>query len=390
MSRNNRDAGTAKSRDTAAEDPRKGGALDQESAAAKADAPHPDHDAKPDGPDDLSKPSWGFTLKRTLREFMNDQCMDLAAALTYWAVLAIAPALLALVSILGLLGNSQDIVSQVMGYVEQMAPGAAGGQLETLLEAVTEQQSAGFALVTGLLVALWSASGYVMAFSRAMNRMYALDEGRPFWKLRPIILLVTLVLLVLVAVVVAALVLSGPVAAAVGNVVGLSDQAVTVWNIAKWPVIVLLVALTIAILYYATPNVQMPKFKWLSVGSFVAILVWAVATVGFAFYVSNFGSYDETYGALAGVILFLLWLWLTNNALLFGAELDSELERARELQAGIEAEKTLQLPPRDTSASEKRQEKIKEDVAAAKALRLSGGRTDDLDSVGGADRDARG
>lgn len=383
MSRNHRDAGAASSSGASpSQDPRTEDVPDKQSAAAKKDTPDPDHAAKPDGPDDLSKPSWKFTLKRTLREFMNDQCMDLAAALTYWAVLAIAPALLALVSIIGLFSNPQQVVDQVMTYVEELAPGAAGGELETLVETVAQQESAGLAFVTGLLVALWSASGYVMAFSRAMNRMYALDEGRPFWKLRPIMLLVTLVLLVLVVVVVAALVLSGPVAAALGNVVGLSDQAVTVWNIAKWPVIVLLVALIIAILYYATPNVKMPKFRWLSVGSFVAILVWAVATLGFGLYVANFGNYDETYGALAGVILFLLWLWLTNNALLFGAELDSEMERARELQAGIEAEETLQLPPRDTAASEKRQEKIKEDIAAAKALRLSEGRTQDLDEVG--------
>lgn len=349
------------------------------SAAAKADAPRPDHPAKPDSPTDLTKPSWLYVLRKTLREFQRDQVTDLAAALTYWAVLAVAPAALALVSLLGLVGDGDQIVDDVMETATEIAPGIELDTVRTVVEAVTSQEGAGLALVSGLLVALWSASGYVNAFSRAMNRMYEVDEGRPIWKLRPVMLLVTFVMLVLVAVVCAALVLSGPVAEAVGQLVGLGSVALTVWNIAKWPVIVLLVALIIAILYYATPNVQQPRFRWISIGSFVAILVWAVATVGFGLYVANFGSYDETYGALAGVIVFLLWLWLTNNALLFGAELDAELERTRQLQAGIPAEETIQLPPRDTAASEKKEEKHADDVRKGRALRLSRGADDDVD-----------
>ena len=339
-----------------------------------ADAPPPDDPSKPDSPPDLTGPTWRYALRKTLREFRAHDVTDLAAALTYWAVLAVAPAALALVSLLGVFGNGEQIVTDVMDTVRQIAPGLDLAAVRPVVENLASQQGAGLALLGGLLLALWSASGYVNAFARAMNRIYQVAEGRPIWKLRPVLLLVTLVLLVLVAIICAAMVLSGSVAQAIGSAVGLSELAVSLWNIAKWPVIVVLVALTIAILYYATPNVQQPRFRWISVGSLVAILVWALATLGFGLYVVYFGSYGQTYGALAGVIVFLLWLWLTNNALLFGAELDAEMERARELQAGIEAEETIQLPPRDTAASRKREAKAADDVGAGRALRLTRGR----------------
>ena len=351
----------------------------EQTAAAKSDAPHPDDARKPDSPDDLTKQSWKYVLKKTVREFNRDQATDLAAALTYWAVLAVAPAVLALVSLLGVFGDADVIVNRVMNAARGLAPEQALATIEDLVSDLTGQQGAGIGLIIGLLIALWSASGYVNAFSRAMNRMYELDEGRPFWKLRPIMLLVTLVVLVLVALICVALVLSGGVAEAVGAAIGLSDFSVTVWNIAKWPVVVGLVVVIIAVLYYATPNVRQPKMKWISVGSVVAIVVWAIATAGFALYVAKAGNYEATYGALAGVIVFLLWLWITNNALLFGAELDAELERARELQAGIAAEETVQLPPRDTKASDKKAKKREKEIAEAKALRQSRGRTLDAE-----------
>ena len=356
---------------------------DREHATSKAAAPEPDDPRKPGSPTDMTKPSWSYVLRKTLREYQRDEATDLAAALTYWAVLAVAPAALALVSLLGVFGDGEQIVDDVMDTAEKIAPSMELGTVRGIVENLASQEGAGLALVTGLLVALWSASGYVNAFSRAMNRIYEIDEGRPIWKLRPAMLAVTFVMLVLVAVVCAALVLSGPVAEAIGGVVGLSDVAVSVWDVAKWPVIVLLVALIIAILYYWTPNVRQPRFRWISVGAFVAILVWAVATAGFGVYVARFASYSETYGALAGVIVFLLWLWLTNNALLFGAELDAELERGRELQAGIRAEETIQLPPRDTKASAKKQEKHTRDVEAGRALRLSRGEHADPDELDG-------
>jgi membrane protein len=199
--------------------------------------------------------------------------------------------------------------------------------------------------------------------------MYEVQEGRPFYKLRPVMLLVTLVSVTIIAIIGLSLVVSGPVAEAIGDAIGLGGTALTIWNIAKWPVLAALVVLVIAILYYATPNVQQPKFKWMSIGAGIAIVVALIASLLFGFYVSNFGSYNETYGSLAGVIVFLLWIWIMNNALLFGAEFDSEVERARELQAGMPAEDTLQLPPRDTKKIEKDEKKEAEDIKRGRELR---------------------
>jgi len=338
---------------------------------ATTDAPAPDDPRKPRSPDDLTKPSWRYVARKTFREFFADQCTDLAAALTYYAVLAVAPALLVLVSLLGLTGDPATTVDKLLGIVQDLGPADAVKTFQPVLERLTTQSAAGITLIVGLVIALWSASGYVAAFSRGMNRVYEIPEGRPFWKLRPVLLLVTLALLVIAVLVVVALVLSGDVARSVGSTLGMSDTFVTVWNIAKWPVVVILVIVAIALLYWATPNVRQPKFRWMSVGAFVALLVWVLASVGFGFYVANFGSYDKTYGSLAGVILVLLWLWITNLALLFGAELDAELERGRQLQAGIPAEETIQLPPRDTKASDKKQAKAEEDVRRGRQLRRS-------------------
>ncbi|WP_024287528.1 YihY/virulence factor BrkB family protein [Cellulomonas sp. KRMCY2] len=339
-------------------------------AVDKVDAPEPDDPRKPDSPQDLTAPAWRYVLGRTLREFLRDQGTDLAAALTYWAVLAVAPAALALVSLLGVFGNGPEIVDRVLAA----APGGVLDGVEPLVKELAVNRGAGVGLVVGLVVALWSASGYVNAFGRAMNRIYEVDEGRPIWKLRPVMLLVTLVVLVLVAVTCVAMVLSGPVAETIGAAIGLSDATVAVWDLAKWPVVVALAVTIVAVLFYATPNVRQPRFRWISVGAVVAILVWAAATVGFGFYVGSFGRYETTYGALGGVIVFLLWLWITNNALLFGAELDAELERGRQLQAGITAEESIQLPPRDTAASAKRQAKRDYDIARGRALRRGRGR----------------
>ena len=345
-------------------------------AVERADAPAPEDPRKPTSPPQLTRQSWRHVLRMTLREFQTDNVTDLAAALTYWAVLALFPAVLALLSVLGLFSDAGAVVTRVMEIVGDVAPGLDLESIRPVVTDLAEQDRAGLALISGLVVALWSASGYVAAFSRAMNRIYEIDEGRPFYKLRPILLVVTLVTVLLAAVTLAAMVLSGPVAEAIGGVVGLSEVALGVWNVAKWPVIVLLVAAIIAVLYYWTPNVRQPRFRWISIGSLVAILVWALATAGFGLYVTYVASYGNTYGSLAGVIVFLLWVWITNNALLFGAELDAELERARQLQGGIVAEETLQLPPRDIEASAKKRAKADDDVAAGRALRLSRGGSD--------------
>ncbi|GAA1979909.1 YihY/virulence factor BrkB family protein [Isoptericola halotolerans] len=329
-------------------------------------------DSTPDSPPDLHGPHWKRAIKGAFREFGDDQCIDLAAALTFFAVLASAPALLALISVLGLVADAEAAVDSVTDTVSDFLPAETLAIIEPLVENAASSTGAGLALVLGLVVALWSASGYVTAFSRAMNRIYEVEEGRPFWKLRPIMLVVTVITVVLAALVVANLVLSGPVAEAVGSAVGLGGTALTVWQIAKWPVALLLVVVVVALLYHLTPNVKQPKFRWISIGAAVAILVWVVASAAFGFYVTQFGSYGSTYGTLGGVIVFLLWLWITNLALLFGAELDAELERSRELQGGIAAEEAIQLPPRDTRASDKKAAKRADAVAEARALRGAG------------------
>jgi membrane protein len=329
----------------------------------------PDGPLKPKSPTDLRKPTWGYLLKRTLREFSADQCTDLAAALTYYLVLSLFPGLLALVSLLGLVGQAQKGTDALLGVIEQLAPGGSVDFLRDTVEGFTTSPAVGWGLLIGIVGAVWSASGYVGAFGRALNRMYEVDEGRPVWKLRPVQLLVTLITLVLVVASAIILVVSGPVAEAIGNVVGLGDTTVLIWSIAKWPVLAIIIVIIVAVLYYATPNIRQPRFRWISLGGALAVLILGVATVGFGFYVANFGNYDRTYGSLGGVIVFLLWLWIANLALLFGAEFNSELERGRELQGGIPAETTLQLPPRDTRASDKVAAKERAGVAAGAALR---------------------
>ena len=347
----------------------------QQETGTPGSAPDPEDARKPDDPTEVTKPSWKYIFRKTIREFSKDQCTDLAAALTYYMVLSLFPALLAMVSILGLVGQAESTTNTLLDYVRQVAPEDAVGLLEGPITQLTSSQGAGLALFVGIAGALWSASGYVGAFGRAMNRIYEVEEGRPIWKLRPVLLLVTLVMILLAAALLLMLVVSGPIAEAVGDIIGLGSQAVMVWNIAKWPVMVIFAIVIIAILYYATPNVKQPKFRWMSMGGFIALVVLAIVTAGFGFYVANFGNYNATYGTIGGVIVLLLWLWLANLSLLFGAEFDAETERGRELQAGIKAEETLQLPPRDTSRSEKQQRQVRDDIARGRLLRIQYGNT---------------
>jgi membrane protein len=298
-------------------------------------------DYAPTGAD--PKTTIGGTLKRTIKEFSEDNLLDWAAALTYYGVLAVFPALLAMLSIVGLLTDPATLTEALTAVV----PGAAADTINPVIEEIAGNTAAGFGLILGVAGAIWSASGYVGCFTRAANIVWETPEGRKVWKLKPLQLLLTLIGVLFAVVIVAAVVLSGPVVEAVGSAIGLGDTALTVWNIAKWPVIVVMVALMIAVLYYAAPNVRLRGFKWVSPGAGAAILIWAVASALFAFYVANFGSYNKTYGALAGVIVFLVWFWLTNVALLFGIELDAEIERSRELKEGVpRAEKEIQLDAR--------------------------------------------
>ncbi|MDT5186312.1 MAG: rane protein, partial [Mycobacterium sp.] len=292
-----------------------------DNSTSEEGAPNPDDAGKPDSPTDLTKRSALYVVRKTVREFSKDQCTDLAAALTYYAVLSIFPALVVIVSLLGVFGQGKRTTDSVLQIVGDLAPGSAVDTLRGPIEQLVESPSAGFALIAGVVGALWSASGYIGAFGRAMNRIYEIDEGRPVWKLRPLQLVLTFGALVAAAAAAFMLTVSGPVATALGDIIGAGDVASTVWNIARWPLILALMVLAVATLYYATPNVQQPKFRWISVGAGVALVTWVVASVLFGFYVAHFGSYNKTYGALAGVAVFLLWLWITNLALLFGAEL---------------------------------------------------------------------
>lgn len=341
-----------------------------ETSTAKAgQAAAPDDSRKPNSPTDVTKPSWKYIAKKTLREFSKDQCPDLAAALTYYSVLSIFPALLALVSLLGIFGDPQKTTSALLDIVQGFAPGQTVDTIRPLVQDLASSSAAGLTFILGLLTALWSASGYVGAFGRAMNRVYEIDEGRPFVKLRGTMLGVTVVNLLIVVIIAAMLVLSGPVAESVGNLIGLGGAFLTVWNIAKWPVMLALIIVAIAILYYATPNVKQPKFRWMSMGSAIAVVVFLLASLAFGFYVAYSNSYNKTYGAIGGVIVALLWLWILNMSLLFGAEFDAETERGRQLQAGIEAEETIQLPPRGTKKSDKLQKQEEEDIRLGRELR---------------------
>jgi len=300
-------------------------------------------------------------LKRTAKEFQEDNITDWAAALTYYAVLALFPAMIALVAVVGLVGQYPETTNAILDVLRSAGagPDVVNSVGDTIDGIVRNKGGAGALLGFGLLGALWSASGYVGAFMRASNAIWEIPEGRPFWKLRPFQVFVTLGMVLGMAFVLIALVVSGPLAKAIGDEVGLGSAAVTAYSIVKWPLMAAVVALVLAILYYVAPNARLPKFQWISPGALVALAIWALATVGFFFYVRNFGSYNATYGALGGAISMLVWLWITNIAILFGQQLNSEIERGRELAAGIPAERDIQLPLRDAPKKDREEEAVR-------------------------------
>jgi len=299
-------------------------------------------------PTDIPRPSWMAVLKRTMVEFKEDNLTDWAAALTYYAVLALFPALLALVALVGIFGQYPQTTDALLNIARQVSgnDSALNGLKDTIDGIVRNKGGAGALLGLGLAGALWSASGYIGAFMRASNAIYEVPEGRPFWKLRPLQVLVTLVIVLLVALLLVSLVVTGPVAKAIGDQIGLGSTAVTVYEIAKWPIMAGVVLVILAVLYYLAPSARLPRIQWLSPGAVVALVIWIVASAAFGFYVANFGSYNKTYGTLGGAISLLVWMWITNLAVLFGQELNAEIERGRELTAGLPAERELQLAPR--------------------------------------------
>lgn len=299
-----------------------------------------------EGPPDTG---WVATLKRTVKEFQEDNLSDWAAALTYYGLLSLFPALIAMVSLIGIFGDPKTTTQSLTEIITEIGPDTAAETFSGPIESVVESRgTAGAAFVLGIAVALWSASGYVGAFMRASNVIYETPEGRPFWKLRPLQIAVTLAMIVLMALLAVGLVLTGPIVEAIASPVGIGATAVDAWNIAKWPVMLAIFLLMVAVLYYASPNAKLRGFKWVTPGSLVAIVAWILASAAFAFYVSNFGSYDKTYGTLGGLIALLVWFWITNIAILFGHQLNAERERSLEIEEGTpRAEREIQLEPRD-------------------------------------------
>lgn len=307
------------------------------------------HEGGPESPTELPSEGWRGALKRTFKGIGGDNLTDWAAALTYYGIQALFPALLVLVSILGLLGKGTT--DALIANLGQVAPGPAKNIITSAIQNLQSSKgAAGIMAIVGVALALFSASGYISAFSRASNAIYEVPEGRPFYKLRPQQMAIALIMVVLLAVSAVAVVISGGLAGQVGRLVGVGGTAVTVWNIAKWPVLVLVVSFMFAFLYWAAPNVRQPRFRWLSPGGLFGVVVWMVASLAFAFYVANFASYNKTYGSLGGVIAFLVWLWISNLAILLGAELNAELARDKELREGrdVRRDDVPILPPRDT------------------------------------------
>ncbi|MEW2587147.1 YihY/virulence factor BrkB family protein [Streptomyces virginiae] len=312
----------------------------------------PDREVEERAPDRLSslpKGSWKAVLRGTLKEFKDDELADRAAALTYYGVLALFPALLVLVSLLGVAGESAT--EQVLDNLQKLTPGAARDVISNAVQQLQGNAGLGSLLaVVGVLVAIWSASGYVAAFIRASNAVYDVPEGRPVWKVLPLRVGLTVVLMVLAVASALIVVFTGGLARQAGSALGVGDTAMTVWSIAKWPVLLVLVTIMIALLYWAAPNAKGRGFRWVTPGSFLALVIWLVASAGFAFYVANFGSYNKTYGTLAAVIIFLVWLWITNLAVLLGLEFDAEMVRRRAIAGGQPEDEEPYVEPRDTRA----------------------------------------
>ncbi|MEU9480912.1 YihY/virulence factor BrkB family protein [Streptomyces sp. NPDC048191] len=301
----------------------------------------------PDAPTKLPKGAWGAVLKGALREFKDDELTDRAAALTYYGVLSLFPALLVLVSLLGITGRSTT--DAVLANIRKFAPGSARDIIIRAVEQLQSNAGVGSIMaIVGIVLAVWSASGYVAAFIRAANAVYDMPEGRPVWKILPVRVGVTVVLMVLAVISALIVVFTGGLARQAGTALGIGNTALTVWSIAKWPVLIVLVTIMIAILYWASPNARVKGFRWITPGSFLALIVWMTASAAFAFYVANFASYNKTYGTMAGVIVFLLWLWITNLAILLGLEFDAETVRQRAIAGGLPPGTEPYTQPRDT------------------------------------------
>lgn len=321
----------------------------------------------------LSRAAWWVAARRTARTFFEGNGIDRAAALAFFSVLALFPAILVTASILALAGQEGRALGAAIDLAGDVLPRETVEFLRERLGEFAVSPAATLGVVTGAVVALWTASAYVTAFGRAMNDVYGVDEGRPVWKLRGIQLLVTAGFLVLVSIIVLLLLLGGGIATALAEQLGAGEAVQLSWAIARWPLMFAVLVCLIALLYRATPNVRQPRFRWLSVGAVLAIVVVAGASAAFAWYLTAFADYDRVYGSLAGAVVFLVWLWLVNGGLLIGAAFDAELERARELQAGAHAEDRILLEPRDTTRMARNAERIAAERERARRLRRDAG-----------------
>jgi membrane protein len=295
---------------------------------------------------------WWPTIKRTATEFQEDNLFDWAAALTYYGLLSLFPALIAMVSLIGIFGDPSATTASLTEIIRELGPRSAAQTFEGPIRSIADSGgTAGLALALGVLASLWSASAYVGAFMRASNVIYETSEGRPYWKLRPLQILITLTMVVLLALLAVSLVLTGPVVTAVARPLGIGSAAIDIWNIAKWPAMLLVFVLMVGVLYYAGPNARLRGIRWVTPGSVVAVVAWVIASALFALYVANFGSYDETYGTLGGMIALLVWFWISNVAILFGHQLNAERERSLEIGEGRpRAELEIQLEPREPAS----------------------------------------
>lgn len=310
-----------------------------------------------------------LVLTRSVSEFLRDRGPDLAGSLTFYGVLSLFPAVLVMVSLLGVFGQGGRTIDAIMDMLSDIASPEVLDPIRGPVEQLVTTPAAGTALVVGTAVSLWTASRYVRALARAMNSVFGVEEGRPLWRLWPSGYLLTAALVLLASVGALALVFTGPVAERVGGWIGLGDTALTVWEFAKWPAGMLAAVVALAILYRFAPNVAGRKFSWVSLGAAVALVVIGVATLGFNFFVANFSNFNEVYGSLTGVIVFLLWLWLVNIAVVYGVRLDAEVLRVRQLREGVAAEDQLVLTPRDISATVGRARRREKMLAQYRELR---------------------
>ncbi|MGM7679595.1 YihY/virulence factor BrkB family protein [Microbacterium sp. A94] len=324
---------------------------------------------KPGSPAQIERRSWKLAVRRTFRAFGTDECPDVAASLTFYAVLALVPAAMVAFSVVSLLGRGEETAQIISAVAQSLVPDASTEAIRDVIGQIADARLSGIVLVLGLALTLWAVARYVAALGRGMNRIYGVAEGRTAAKLKIGQLLIALVIIVCVAAIAALLAVSGGIAEAIGGAIGLGETALFVWRIVRWPLLAIVVVFVLAFLYYFAPNLRPARFRWMSLGAAIALVALVLASLGFRLYVSTIADYDRIYGAFAGVIIIALWLWIANMALLLGAEFDAEVERVRQLQAGIHAETQVQVPLRDATRIAKSVRRDRKEAAAARDIR---------------------